>query len=99
MKKAYSSRISLSDLIAGLEAYRDRYGDCPVVGIAETSGEWQGMVNPYVVHVRKDRGECARLYVRSTGSGTPVPEREPVKKTRKKKPSQLTLFGLQEAMT
>lgn len=99
MKRAYSSRISLSDLIEGLEQYRDRYGDCPVVGIVETLGEYQGMVNPYAVYVRKNQDECARIYVRSTSeSGTPVPEREPIKRARKKKPSQLTLFGIQEAM-
>lgn len=94
-----SGKITLNDLLEGLEQYRDRYGDCPVVGIVETLGEYQGMVNPYAVYVRKNQDECARIYVRSTsGSGTPVPEHEPIKKVRKKQPSQLSLFGIQEAM-
>lgn len=99
-KTVRSEKVSLSDLIGELERYRERYGDCPVVGIVETLGECNGMVNPYAVYVRKNPDECERIYVRSrSGSGTPVPDREPVKRRiSRKQPAQIALFGIQEAM-
>ncbi len=97
-KKVISGKVSLSELIDSLEEFRDRYGDCPVVGIAETLGEVKDMTNPYVVCLRKNPDECERIYVRSISrSGTPVPTSDPEPKQKRvsmKRPVQMALFGI-----
>ena len=97
-KKVISGKVSLSELIDSLEEFRDRYGDCPVVGIAETLGEVKDMTNPYVLYLRKNPDECERIYVRSISrSGTPVPAASDPKpkqgRVMRKKPVQMALFG------
>ncbi|MCR5160216.1 MAG: hypothetical protein K6C06_00440 [Lachnospiraceae bacterium] len=97
-KAVISGRVSLSELIDRLEQYREKYGSCPVVGIAETLGEYNGMVNPYAVCVRKNADECERIFIRSvSGSGTPVPASDPEpkqKRVSRKRPVQMALFGV-----
>ena len=97
-KKVISGKVSLSELIDSLEEFRDRYGDCPVVGIAETLGEVKDMTNPYVVCLRKNPDECERIFIRSVSrSGTPVPASDPEPKQKRKPrkaPVQMALFGV-----
>ena len=61
-----SQKKTLSELLDELEEYRDKYGKCFVASIGNTSGEYKGMMNPYVMHLRINANESKAIYFSST---------------------------------
>lgn len=87
-----SLRATLSDLIDDLEAQRDQFGDCPVIGISEKIGEHSGVVNPYVFYLLQ--GESTKmLCVRSGAGGRPKRRHKVQKNETRNNAEQLQLFG------
>ena len=63
----YCSKMkTLSEMLDELETYREKYGKCFVTSIGNTMGEYKGMTNPYVLHVRVSAKECKPIYFSST---------------------------------
>lgn len=57
---------TLNEILDELETYRARYGNRPVVSFGETMGEYNGKINPHVLHIRVNADECKPIYFAST---------------------------------
>ena len=56
---------TLSEILDDLEQYREKYGECFVPSIGNTTGEIQGMTNPYCLTVRINGDKHEFIYFAS----------------------------------